>query len=161
MDSWIFKVLFQGSKLITLKSSLYHWKVIEAKMSKMGLHFPFKHFKHKLWPKERPLKVRNRPDFLACRGCVTYHWKALNDGYNFASDLIAIGGLHTKVCAPKFVGILVVGISKFPLKNPEIKSHLDVAPVEGCKVYYKGEGGGFPQVWAVAHPSTKSVPTMH
>jgi hypothetical protein len=26
---------------------------------------------------------------------------------------------------------------------------LDVAPVESCKVYYKREGGGFPQVWAV------------
>jgi hypothetical protein len=29
------------------------------------------------------------------------------------------------------------------------KSHLDVGPVERSKVYYKGEGGGFPQVWAV------------
>ncbi len=29
------------------------------------------------------------------------------------------------------------------------KSHLDVGPVKTCRVYYKGEGGGFPQVWAV------------
>jgi hypothetical protein len=29
------------------------------------------------------------------------------------------------------------------------KSHLDVGHVERCRVYYKGEGGGFPQVWAV------------
>jgi hypothetical protein len=29
------------------------------------------------------------------------------------------------------------------------KSHLDVNPVERCRVYYKGEGGGFPQVRAV------------
>ena len=29
------------------------------------------------------------------------------------------------------------------------KSHLDVDPVERCRVYYKGEGGGFPQVRAV------------
>ncbi len=29
------------------------------------------------------------------------------------------------------------------------KSHLDVGPVERCRVYYKGEGGGFPQVRAV------------
>jgi hypothetical protein len=29
------------------------------------------------------------------------------------------------------------------------KSHLDVGPVERSKVYYKGEGGGFPQVRAV------------
>jgi hypothetical protein len=29
------------------------------------------------------------------------------------------------------------------------KSHLDVGPVERCRVYYKGEGDGFPQVQAV------------
>jgi len=29
------------------------------------------------------------------------------------------------------------------------KSHLDVGPVESCRVYYKWEGGGFPQVQAV------------
>jgi hypothetical protein len=28
-------------------------------------------------------------------------------------------------------------------------SHLDVASVEFCKIYYKGEGGGFPQVRVV------------
>jgi hypothetical protein len=43
----------QGSKPIALESSLYNWKAIEAKMSKMGLHCPFEHFKHKLWPKEK------------------------------------------------------------------------------------------------------------
>jgi len=32
---------------------------------------------------------------------------------------------------------------------PGEKSHLDVGPVERCKVYYKGEGGGFPQVRAM------------
>ncbi len=32
---------------------------------------------------------------------------------------------------------------------PGEKSHLDVGPVERCKIYYKGEGGGFPQVRAV------------
>jgi hypothetical protein len=26
---------------------------------------------------------------------------------------------------------------------------LDVAPMESCKVYYMGEGGGFPWVWAM------------
>ncbi len=31
------------------------------------------------------------------------------------------------------------------------KSHLDVGPVERCRVYYKGEGGGFPQVRAVVN----------
>jgi len=55
--------------------------------------------------------------------------------------------------------------------TPRTKSHLDVGLMERHRVYYKGEGGGFPQVWAmvnlvnlsllVVHPSTKSVPTMH
>jgi len=32
----------------------------------------------------RPLKVKNQPDFLACRWRATYRWKALNMGYNFS-----------------------------------------------------------------------------
>jgi hypothetical protein len=43
----------------------------------------------------RPLKVGNRPDFLVFRWSATYRWKPLNEGYNFASNLIPIGGLHT------------------------------------------------------------------
>jgi hypothetical protein len=44
-----------------------------------------------------------------------------------------------------------VGISGLPLGSPRTKSHLDVAPVERRKVYYKGEGGGFPQVQAMVN----------
>jgi hypothetical protein len=42
-----------------------------------------------------------------------------------------------------------VGISGLPFGSPGTKMHLDVALVESYKVYYKGEGGGFPQVRAV------------
>ncbi len=59
----------------------------------------------------------------------------------------------------------------FPLGSPGTKCHLDVGLVERHKVYYKGEGGGFPEVQAVvsfvspslpvARLSTKSVLTMH
>jgi hypothetical protein len=48
---------------------------------------------------------------------------------------------------------------------------LDADRVTSHKVYYKGEGGGFPQVWAlvslvslrlpVARPNTKSAQIMH
>jgi len=38
----------------------------------------------------RPKKVENRPDLLGCRGRATYHWKAINESYNFALDHIAI-----------------------------------------------------------------------
>jgi hypothetical protein len=96
----------------------------------------------------RPLKVGNRLDFLACRQRATYFWKALNEGYNFAWDLIAIGSLHKMLCALKVSGVLTRGILGFPLGSPGTKSHLDVAPMERRRGYYKGEGGGFPQVRA-------------
>jgi hypothetical protein len=35
----------------------------------------------------RPLKVENQREFLVCKWCVTYRWKALNEGYNFVSNL--------------------------------------------------------------------------
>jgi hypothetical protein len=64
-----------------------------------------------------------------------------------------------------------VGIPRLPLGNLGTKCHLDVAPVEKCREYYKGEGGGSPEVRAVVsfvsprllvvRPSTKSVQTMH
>ncbi len=49
----------------------------------------------------RPLKVENCPNFLASRWRATYFCKVLDEGYNFAVELISIGGLHTKVWAPK------------------------------------------------------------
>ncbi len=113
----------------------------------------------------------NCPDFLTCRWYAPNHWKALNEGYNFALDLISIGGLHTKLWAPKIKGIPTLGISRLPLGSPETKCHLDAGHVAKHKVYYKREGGGFLQVQAmvslmnlwllVARPTTKSVPVMH
>jgi hypothetical protein len=98
----------------------------------------------------RPLKVKNRPNFVVFRWWATYRWKDLDENYNFALDLITIRGLHKKLCALKVVGILVA-ISGLSLGSPETKNHLDVAPVERRRVYYKGEGGGFPQVRAVVN----------
>jgi hypothetical protein len=152
-------------------------------MFKMGSHDPFGNLKHKLWPKEgpevksptwlhsRPLKVWNRPDFLMCRWHVTYCWKFLDEGNNFALNLISIRDLHRKLWAPKIVGIPIVGILGFPLGSPGTKCHLDASPMASHKVYYKREGGGFPQVqvvvslvspsFPVARPSTKIVSIMH
>ncbi len=69
------------------------------------------------------------------------------------------------------MGVPSQGISGLPFGSLETKCHLDVAPVEMHIVYYKGEGGGFPQVWAmvslmnpslpVTCPNTKSAQTMH
>jgi len=97
----------------------------------------------------RPQKVGNRPDLLSFRGRATYRWKALNESYNFASDCIAIRGLFAKLWGSKVAGVLAGGISGLPLRSPGKNSHLDVASMESCRVYYKGEGGGFPQVRAM------------
>ncbi len=93
-----------------------------------------------------PLKVRNRPNLLAWRWHARYHWKALNEGYNFALDLISIRGLHTKLWAFKVVEVSILRISKLSLRSPGTKWHLGAGLVAKHKVYYKGKGGGFPQV---------------
>jgi hypothetical protein len=41
---------------------------------------------------------------------------------------------------------------------PGQKGHLDVGLVERCKVYYKGEGGDFPQVQAVVSLMSSNLP---
>ncbi len=41
------------------------------------------------------------------------------------------------------------------------KSHLDVAPVESCRVYYMGEGGGFPRVRVVVSLVNPKSPVVH
>ncbi len=106
-----------------------------------------------------------------CRWRATYSWKALDEGYKFASDLISIKGLHTKLWGSKVVRVLALRISRLPNGSLGTKCHLDVGLVEKHIVYYKGEGGGFPQVQAMVNlvslnlpmvrPSTKSAPTIH
>jgi len=91
----------------------------------------------------------NRLDFLMCRWSATCCSKDFNEGYNFASYFISIGGLYTKLWAPKITKVSILGILGFPFGSPEIKWHLGAGPVVKHKVYYKGEGGGFPQVQAV------------
>ncbi len=64
-----------------------------------------------------------------------------------------------------------MGIPGLPLESPGTKCHLDVGLMERHREYYKGEGGGFPQVWVVvslvslslpvACPNTKSAQIMH
>jgi hypothetical protein len=150
-------------------------------MSKVGLHDPFRHFKHKLWPKEgsgvnltiwlSTTKSRES-SWLPCVQVVcnmlleSSRWRL-----QISLELISIEGLHTKICAPKVVGVSILGILRLPFGSPGTKCHLDAGPVASHRVYYKGEGGGFSQVWAmvsfvnlnlpVAHPNTKSAATMH
>jgi hypothetical protein len=113
-----------------------------------------------------PKKVGNRPDLLVCRQRATYCWKALDKSYNFASYCTSIRSLLAKLCGSKVMGVPTSAISGE-------KSHLDVGLVERCILYYKGEGGGFPQVramgslvcpccsWLVLTPKVFQLHTNH
>jgi hypothetical protein len=128
-------------------------------MSKMGSHDPIGRLKHKLWLKEAPkvklpiwlptIKSWESLDFLVCKWRATYYWKALDKGYNFGFNLTSIEGFHTKLWASKVARVLILGISRLPFWSPRTKWHLGAGLVTRHKVYYKGEGGGFPQVQAM------------
>jgi hypothetical protein len=118
-------------------------------MSKMGSHDPFRHLKHKLWPKEGwesnwqfdswPLKFKSRPNFLAWRWRATYHYKAFDEGYNFALNLISIGGLHTKLWAPKVIRVPTLGILGLPLGVPGQNDIWVMVPWPGTKYTIRGK----------------------
>jgi hypothetical protein len=147
----------------------------------MGLHHPFGHLKHKLWPKERlgvklaiwllTTKNQESPQFPCMQVACDIPLESSQRGLKLCSRTHFNWSLYTNLWGPKVVRVLTLAISRLPNGSPEIKSHLDVGLVERHKVYYKGEGGVFPQVRAVvslvslnlhvARPSTKSVPIMH
>jgi hypothetical protein len=143
----------------------------------MGSHDPFGYFKHKLWPKEGPriklaiclptIKRWESPWFPYMQ--VAWHilFKSSWWGYNFSSDIILIRGMHIKLWACKIPKVPNLGISRLLARSPGTKWHLGASLMSKHKIYYKGEGGGFPQVWAlvslmnmwllVVHPCTKML----
>jgi hypothetical protein len=97
----------------------------------------------------RPLKVKNRPLPDVYKRCETWRWKALEESYNFGSNLVPIQARGEKLWTPKVPGVQTRTVSGLHLGSPEKKSHLDVALAESCREYYQGEGGGFPRIQAV------------
>ncbi len=77
-----------------------------------------------------PLKVGNRPDPGVCRGSATHRWKAFKERYNFALDLVPIGGLSKKLWPHEVPRAQIRTISGLHLGNPGTKSHLDVGATE-------------------------------
>jgi len=145
------------------------------------LHDPFGHFKHKLWPKEGPriklaiwlptTKNQESPQFPWVRVECDILLKSFQQRLQLCFKPHLNRMSSRKIMGPKIAIVLVVGILGLPLGSPETKWHLGAGPVTRHKVYYKGEGGGFPQVRAVVNlvssslpmvrPNTKSVPAMH
>jgi hypothetical protein len=97
----------------------------------------------------RPQKVGNRPNLSVCKWSATRPWKALEESYKFAWDLIPIWGLSRELWAPKVPGVQSGTVSGFLLGSPGSKSHLDAGATEQCRKPYMGEGGRFPRVQAV------------
>jgi hypothetical protein len=124
-------------------------------MSKTGSHCSFGHLKHKLWPKERP-KIKLTIWFVITKSwestqftCLQRACDILLKCYWWTLQLCLRSHLNQK-SARKVMGVPTCSISRLPLRSPETKkNHLDVGLVVSHKVYYKGEGGGFPQVQAL------------
>jgi hypothetical protein len=135
-------------------------------MFEMGLHDPFQ-LKHKLWSKEGSgvklpiwlptIKSLESPRFpyvqVACNIMLKSSWRGLQ--LCFRPHLNQ--SLHTKLWAPKVTKDPTLGISGFPLGNPETKCHLDAGPMARHRVYYKGEGGGCPQLRVVVSLVSQSL----
>jgi hypothetical protein len=149
MDSQIFRVRLQGSKPIALRNYLYHWKVIEAYMSKMSLHCPFGHLWHKLWPKER-LIVKLAIWLPTIKSQDSTRFPCVQAMYDI---LLERSRRRLQLCLrPRRNQRSTHEVMRFQSRgNPNCgnslgtKNHLDVAPMENYRVYHKGEGGGFPK----------------
>jgi hypothetical protein len=72
----------------------------------------------------RPLKVRNRPLPNVCSGSTTWRWKALDENYNFGSNLVPIQAWGEKLWMPKVPGVQTGTVSGLHLGSPGKKSHL-------------------------------------
>jgi hypothetical protein len=59
----------------------------------------------------RPLKVRNRPLPDVCSGSATRLWKALDESYNFDSNLVPIRAWGEKLWFPKVPGVQIGTVS--------------------------------------------------
>jgi hypothetical protein len=106
----------------------------------------------------RPLKVGNWLDPSVCKWSAIHRWKALEESYNSSLDLIPIGGLSKELWSCKVLGVQIEIVSGLPLGSPGTKSHSDVGATERHKVYYMGEGCGFPQVRAVVNQVSPKLP---
>jgi len=146
-------------------------------MSKMASHDPFGHLQLKLWAKEGP-GVKLAVWLLTTKSLESTSSRHLQKECDMALES-SLGELqlwfrpHSNqrskpgdMSSQSPVSLTQDSLG-FLLGSPGKKCHSDVALTEQRREYYMGEGGGFPQVWAVvsqvspsspgACPNTKSV----
>jgi hypothetical protein len=136
-------------------------------MSKMASHEPFGHLQPKLWAKEGPgvklavwLPTTKSRESTSSQRPLTECDMALESfrgelrlwfrpypNQRPGREVMFVQSLGTPT--RDSFGVLLGSLGK--------KSHLDVASTERCKVYYMGEGGGFPWVRAVVSQVCQSA----
>jgi hypothetical protein len=147
----------------------------------MGLHDPFGHMNHKLWPKEGlgiklaiwllTIKSLESTQFPYTQVTCDTSLKTFQQGLQLCFRPHPDHSSAHKVITQQSRESSNFSNFKTPIWESETKSHLDVGLVERHIIYYKGGGGGFPQVRAVvslvnpslpvAPPSTKSALARH
>jgi hypothetical protein len=129
----------------------------------MGSHCSFGHLKHKLWPKEGPgVKLSVWLPTTKSRDSTQFTWLQIARHISLESSRrklqLCLRLHHDPRSACKVMGLQSPGSpSWLDFGNPAQESRRSLGrekpfrcgPVERCRVYYKGKGGGFPQVWAV------------
>jgi hypothetical protein len=127
-------------------------------------------WKHMLWPKEGPgveltiwlptTKSQESTRFP----CVQVACNILLESSQWGLQIFFRPHLHRrstrKIMVHQIAKVPTLAILGLPLGSPGTKSHLDVGPVGSHRIYYKGEGGGFPQVRAVVSFACLSCPWL-
>jgi len=129
----------------------------------MASHWPFGHLSPKLWAKEGPgvklpiwlpttssrESISCRPQNWECNTLLKRSRRGLQVWFRSCCNQILQVGSYELPKARDSTRDNFGTISGLQLGSPGKKSHLDVASAERCRVYYMGEGGGFPRIRVV------------
>jgi len=128
-------------------------------MPKMVSHWPFGHLQLKLWSKKGPgvklpvwlpttksrESISSRRCLKECNTALESSWRELQLWFKSRPDP-SLGRGAMSVQSP---GTPTRDSFETPTWESREKEPFDVASAENYRVYYMGEGGGFPRVWAV------------
>ncbi len=127
----------------------------------MGSHNSFGHLKHKLWPKEGAevklliwlsiIKSQESPWFPCFQVLCHILLKSFRWGLQIFFKPHLNRRCAHKVMDPQSCGSPICG-------SPGTKWHLGASPMSQHRIYYKGEGGGFPQVRAMVSFMSPCLP---
>ncbi len=121
-------------------------------MSKMGSHCSFEHLKHNLWAKEgRGVKLAVWLLTIKSRESTSSRHPIWECDTTLESSRRELKLWCWEIWASKVPGLQPRTVSGLQLRSPWKNNQLDVISVVSCRIYYKGEGGGCPQVRAVVN----------